>query len=226
MLSRPQGTSRRTCRKDGALLLRSTAIASSWVVQGRIAPALLEQAFAGHHLGEDQAERVQVRPPIDAPDQVRGAVQQGGEVLGGRVGHRPPEDGMGGVGGHLLGHVEIQQERLPLGAEQDVRRLDIPVEDAPLMGVMEPLGQLGHDPGDRLVVAEAAQRARGVCDSAGGSWAGGSGPLAARRLVRSSPPSAGEPTASRASTSCPPRVGRAVPAQSRSRTLERVAPPK
>ena len=95
MLSRPQGTSRRTCRKDGVLLAPLDGHRLDLGGAGRIAPALFEQAFAGHHLGEDQAERVQVRPPIDAADQVRGAVQEGGEVLGGRVGHRPAEDGVG-----------------------------------------------------------------------------------------------------------------------------------
>ncbi len=49
-------------------------------------------------------------------------------------------------------------------------------------------------------------RASGVCDSAGGSWVRGSGssPSPGSSLLA---PRAGEPTSSRASTSCPPRVG-------------------
>ena len=44
---------------------------------GRIAPALFEQVSAGHHLGKDQPQRVDVRPPINSADQVQRAVPEG-----------------------------------------------------------------------------------------------------------------------------------------------------
>ncbi len=100
----------------------------------------------------------------------------------GRVGHRPTERGMGGVGRQLVSDVEVQEEGLPLGTDQDVRRLYVPVENASLMGVMEPVGELRHDPGDRRMVAHAAQELEGGLGFGRGPGEGSLGLLGPPRL--------------------------------------------
>ena len=62
--------------------------------QRRVAPALLERAVAGEHLGQDHAQRVDVRPLVHLADQRRRAADQGAEVLGGHVGDRPADRGV------------------------------------------------------------------------------------------------------------------------------------
>ena len=88
------------------------------------------------------------------------AADQGSEVLGGHVGHGSADRGMRGV--FVLGRreVEIEQKRLPLGADQDVRGLDVAVQNAPLVRVVQPVGELSHDPRGRALVAQLAQSRR------------------------------------------------------------------
>ena len=60
----------------------------------RVAPALLERAVAGEHLGQDHPQRIDVRSPIHLADQRGRAADQGAEVLGGHVGHGPADRGV------------------------------------------------------------------------------------------------------------------------------------
>ena len=135
----------------------------------------------------------------------------------------PPSDRQRGVDVLVLCQVEVEQERLPLGTDQDVRRLDVAVEDAPLVGMWQPLGDLRQ-----------RSRPSPECSSSLRNRASGSLRLRrtwdrwCRRLVRglarstalrpSRPrpevPGGGDWTASRAATNChaPGRSGRSRPA--------------
>ncbi len=65
------------------------------------------------------------------------------------VGRRPHHRaGLGrrhpGIGPDPLGQSEVGHVRLVMLVEQDIRRFDIPMQDRPLMSVMEGAGDLGH----------------------------------------------------------------------------------
>ena len=90
-----------------------------------------EGTFAREQLEEDDAQAVDVAAPVN------------GFALGLLRAHveRTAQDGSGGgefvVGGGLLGDAEIGEKGGAVGAEEDVRRLDVPVHDAALVGVAE-----------------------------------------------------------------------------------------
>ena len=60
-----------------------------------------------------------------------------------------PDGGQLAVGLDPLGQAEVGDVRLALGVEQDVGRLEVAVQDAPLVGVVHRLGRLGHQPRPR-----------------------------------------------------------------------------
>ena len=83
----------------------------------------------------------------------------------------------------VLGEVEIEEQRLTLGADQNVGRLDVSVQDAAVMGVLESVGELSDDPGRGLEKAGARSRTTGVRPSPGDGEAGtGAGFLSHTRI--------------------------------------------
>ncbi len=232
MLSRPQEMSGRSRRSDGTDLLRSRAMASICNGERGVAPALLERAAAGEHLGEDHPQRIDVRSPIHLADQGGRAADQGAEVLGGHVRHGSADRGVCGVFVLCRREVEIQQQRLPLGADEDVGRLDVAVQNAPLVRVVQPVGELSHDPCGRALVAQLAQsRRRGhlfVLNRFDRVAAGPPETLLRRSVfvLLLNVEGLGASTDSRASTSCLPETGRDDSVQSFVRTAERLAPPR
>jgi hypothetical protein len=110
---------------------------------------------------QQHAERVDVGPRVDPP---RLAVGQRLEVLRRHVRQ--------GAAEHLrrrlvrpapgrARQVEVQQHRPPVGRDQDVRRLDVAVQHAVLVRVLQGLGQPRADPGDRVAVRQGRQRRLG-----------------------------------------------------------------
>ena len=88
-------------------------------------------------------------------------------MLGRHVGERPTDGGGGGLGvvdPGLLREVEVQQHRQTVAGHQDVRRLDVAVQDLAVVGVLERLGHPGAPPGDRLGISPSGERlpARGT----------------------------------------------------------------
>ncbi len=57
----------------------------------------------------------------------------------------------------LDGQVEVEQHRRAVGRQQDVRRLQVAVEQSPGVGVLEALGKPRHDPDRSLDGAGSAQ---------------------------------------------------------------------
>ena len=58
-----------------------------------------------------------------------------------------------------LGEVEIQQHRLAVHRDQDVRRLDVHVDQAPRVGIVERIGETRRDPGHRLDIGRLLEAA-------------------------------------------------------------------
>ncbi len=57
----------------------------------------------------------------------------------------------------LPGEVEVEQHRLAVGRQQHVGRLEVEVDQAALVGVLQGIGQAGADPADRLDVGGPGQ---------------------------------------------------------------------
>ncbi len=155
--------------------------------QGGVAALVRERALAGEDLVEHHAQRVDVGAVIDLLLDLRVLGDQRPQVLGGHVGDGAADDGLGlglGVAG-AAGQVEVQQHRLAVEAHQDVRRLDVVVQHAALVRVLQPVGQAGHDPRRRPVVVQAAQQVeRGRARAAHGRLRGDFLHLARAGLAR------------------------------------------
>ena len=137
----------------------------------RAAPGrrVLERRLAREHLEQDQAQRIEVGPLVDRAGR-RGPLRvEGVEVFGRHVGegaaqHRPGDRFIvlaRAAGRRVHGEVEVQEHRRPVARDQDVRRLQVAVQQAPGMGVVEPLGQPGDDPRRGAHGVGAAQEAAG-----------------------------------------------------------------
>ncbi len=103
-----------------------------------------EWRFAGHHLVEHAAERVDVGAAVE--------VGLAAGLLGTHVGRGADgEPGLGERAGILggPGDAEVGHQRVPL-VDQDVGRLDVAVDDPPLVGIGQRLGHLAGE-ADRLV---------------------------------------------------------------------------
>ena len=145
-------------------------------------------------------------------------------MLGGHVGDRAADSGLLGMGSLVVGEIEVEEQRLPSDADQDVGRLDVAMQDAALVGVLEPVGELCDDPGDGLDEAGSRSRTTGVRPSAG---EGESGPAPTPRATPGSVSSrAAALQVLSASTSSPPSRGFSVARQSCSSTRLRLAPPR
>ena len=89
------------------------------------------------------------------------------EMFGRHVGERAADKGaadlgLGRIGQRVDGQVEVEQHGRSVAGQQDIRRLQIAVEQAARMGMLEPIGQAGHDPhrglDGRGAVQELARR--------------------------------------------------------------------
>src|SRR5205814_1115822 len=98
-----------------------------------------ERRLAGEQFVEDRAQPVHVGRG--------GQVLQGGRLLGGEVAGRA-DDGpglrVGGVTFEVLGQPEVGDVRLAVRVQEDVARLEVAVEHAALVGVVDGPGDGGE----------------------------------------------------------------------------------
>ena len=116
-----------------------------------------QRQLPGQHLVEDDAQRVDVGPVIDLQRPLhllRGHVVQRAHHL-----PRPGQREVAGVAAQQLGQAEVGDLHAALAVQQDVLRLDVAVDDALLVGVLQGVADLRHDPQRllRLQVAVAQQ---------------------------------------------------------------------
>ncbi|HHH40429.1 MAG TPA: hypothetical protein ENK56_00310 [Chloroflexi bacterium] len=106
----------------------------------------LEGDVAGRHLVEHGTQRVDVCPSIHG--------QPLGLLRGHIVGSTQPHAGFGQIAGGLqdLGQSEIGEQRPVALGDEDVPRLDIPMDDPMLMGVPQRVANLADDLVDGLQV--------------------------------------------------------------------------
>ena len=106
--------------------------------QGRVA---LERHPARDHLEEDRAQRVDVRPLV-------GVLAL--DLLGRHVLGRPDDHSLGGHAGGAqgAGDPEVHDLGVPLFIHHDVLGLEVPVDDAQVVGLGQPFADLLGD-GDR-----------------------------------------------------------------------------
>ena len=107
--------------------------------------------LAGQHLEQDQPERVDVGALVDGLGSGRAAGIERVEMLGRHVRKRAAHEGAADLGlGRLRqsldGEIEIEQHRRSVAGQQNIRGLQIAVEQSARMGVLEAVGQPGHDP--------------------------------------------------------------------------------
>ncbi len=100
-----------------------------------------ERNGAGHRLDQDEGEGVDVGLSVQArpPHLLRSGVAGGSEDGAGRF-------GPGGFG-QGAGHPEIGDAHPALLVEEEVGRLDVTMDQAPPVGVVEPSGHIGTDDG-------------------------------------------------------------------------------
>ncbi len=81
-------------------------------------------------------------------------------MFGRGIVRRSPEPGRQRAGGidRPSRQVEIQEHRLAIARQEHIRRLDVHVHQAPVMGVLEAVGEAGTDPGDGLDVPGPGER--------------------------------------------------------------------
>ncbi len=116
------------------------------------------RAGTAQGLAEQQAQRIDVRAMIDRPgDRFAGRDRiERGAVLGRHPARCPPDP----VGEPLPGadrpacQVEVQEHRRAVGRDQHVGRLDVHVDQAMGMGLLQGVGQPRADPADRLDIRD------------------------------------------------------------------------
>lgn len=113
--------------------------------------------FTRKHFIEDDAERINIGAMIDLP----GIFQLlGRHVMGGAEGSAGAREGDGGLlFANQFGDAEIGDFDAATRIEEQVFRLDIPMEDALLVGVLEGLANF-RDDGERFTGREAARAHR------------------------------------------------------------------
>ncbi len=104
---------------------------------------------------QDDAQRIDVAAGIDGPATAAEVLQ----VLGGHVGEGSPHARRRGTAAELgvVGEVEVKQHRLPFVGQQDVGRLEVAVDDAALVSVLQALAHARADPQHGLDVIELFQ---------------------------------------------------------------------
>ena len=160
---------------------------------------------------QEPAQRVEIGGPIESVRQRPGPVDG---VVGGPLFRRHVIGRAAERQRHLLargesgvGEMEVEQQRLAVGGEQDVRRLDVEMDEPAFVGVVERLGQARADPADGIDVRHAPQP----------------GPGTAALGHRQRRPAAG--AVERSISRCPVRRAAGVSARA-ARTRARLAPPK
>jgi len=122
-------------------------------VRNRLAP---EGLLAREHLVEHGAESEDVAALVHGlaagllGAHVRGGAKQDGAAGegGGGQGWRLGGVGGGGIVGEGFGKAEVEHLDLALGGDLDVRRLQVAVDDAALVGLFEGVDELTQDGGD------------------------------------------------------------------------------
>ena len=113
---------------------------------------------------QDDAERVNVGPvPVGGLGLLDGfrlaaaPFRDASEAFGGHVGESSAgifrevaSMRAGGIDGPADGEVEVEQHRVAVGGDQDVRRLDVAMQNASRIGVVQRLGESGDGPTDGL----------------------------------------------------------------------------
>ena len=119
-----------------------------------VAVPAVEGRAQGQQLVQRRAERIDVAPVVDdAPpglELLRTGVAQGAQELSG---HRQP-----GVAGDL-GQAEVGDPELAPKVEQEVARLDVPMHDPGLVGVLDRQGRLPAKIGHAVEMISRAHRA-------------------------------------------------------------------
>ena len=113
----------------------------------------LERRVTRKHLVEDHAEGPDVRPPVDgAALGLLGAHVGGRAQDGAHLGHRGGDRGgvrevsfVDAVAGVGPGQTEVEDLDLARVGDLHVRGLEVAVDDALLVGFLQPLGDLGGD---------------------------------------------------------------------------------
>ena len=121
-------------------------------------------------LQEDQPQGVEIRAVVDLPGL---ALDQCLQVLRGHVGERAPDPlgpSRSGPVPRIAGQVEVQEHRQAVLGDEDVGRLDVAVQHAALVRMLQSLGQPRPPPGD----------GPGVCPPSQGVPARRSWPVVAR----------------------------------------------
>ncbi len=112
-----------------------------------------ERLLQGQHLIEDRPEGEDVDAVVDLA---------GGHLLGGHVEGRAHHGArLGQVGGRDAGDPEIDDVGAALLVDKDVARLDVPVDDALLVGAVQAVGDLDDEPDrffDRPFLARGEDR--------------------------------------------------------------------
>ena len=110
---------------------------------------------AADRLQEDQTQRVQIRSVVDPAGLV---LDQGLDVLRSHVSERAPDSiGSRGQVRGGVGQVEVQEHGQAVLGDEDVGRLDVAVQHAALVRVLQGLGQPRPPPGDRPRVGPPGQ---------------------------------------------------------------------
>ena len=106
---------------------------------------------SGEHLVQRDAERIDVRAPVErlAAELLGRQIGRGAENEAGLRFHEALAD---------LRDAEVHQERPPALVEENVVGLDVAVDDAARMAVVERVQERNHDPRRRLLCERAARR--------------------------------------------------------------------
>ena len=145
MVSRSRGIASSSRRGRGRLILLDPD------QKHPLAP--LERPHARQELVEDDAQAVDVGPRVDHSGLAA-------HLLGGHVCRSPDElaiDRKRRIACIALGQSEVGQKNPVLAVDEDIRRLDVAVDDAGPVGMIQRLGQRG-DPFNGLPNARAAGR--------------------------------------------------------------------
>ena len=99
-----------------------------------------EGKLAGQHLVEDDPQAVDVAPPVDLAVLAAGLLRR---HVGGGAQHLAV-DGDGDLAGLALGQAEVHQVGLAVLVDHDVLGLDVTMDHAVLVGIMEGVGKGGR----------------------------------------------------------------------------------
>ena len=128
--------------------------------QRRVAGALVERASRRPASRTAPCPASRCRPAGPPAGPGPGRAPPGAQVLRRHVGHRAADRGAGRLVVQVLGEVEVEQQRLAVAVDEDVARLDVAVQHAAVVGVLQALRQPGDDPGGGAVKSPARKNCR------------------------------------------------------------------